>query len=619
MANGETGTTKSHDYDVVVIGGGPAGSTVATLLSMWGRRVLLLERDFFPRHHVGESLLPGTEHVLKRLGVYDEVNRGGFTHKYGASYVWGRSRKPWTIYFPEVSSEGLVGASRPDHSFQVDRAKFDKILLDHSRDSGVTVSEGCRATGVVRDSQDTTLVNYLDHTQTAQTASCRICVDASGQNSILSKDFRLRRSNPSFRNIAVYGYFQGGKTVLDLEPGLNPKNAGNILIVANEAGWIWYIPLEGNRFSVGQVMDAASATEINRVGSKKFLLDNIDATPETAFLLKEARLEPDLIRTESDWSYICRKFHGPGFLLVGDAACFIDPVLSSGVYLAMESALKAALAINTSLGRPELTDQAMQWYEEEYRIVASNFLQMAEHWYAGHRSRKSWFSTARGLIDPNNNLSIRQAFIHLVGGHTGLSGQPDLLPFGGWSPPELETMYANLERVTPGQSRAKRRISKPDPQIIVRNVAESIPHFESGVRYGPYMVERGNSLTPIFQVAHEVHGIVANRFFYQHPGISLILDNIDGKRSVRDIFDELGIQSDGRGQSDVKERQEYVTRVVQDLYHRKLLVPEQSRPPTVTAGQTTRNVGGQAAPSKIGRNDPCPCGSGRKYKRCHGR
>ena len=103
MANFETGTTSSHDYDVVVIGGGPGGSTAATLLSMWGRRVLLLERDFFPRHHVGESLLPGTEHVLKRLGVYDEVNRAGFIPKYGASYVWGRSRKPWTIYFPEVS------------------------------------------------------------------------------------------------------------------------------------------------------------------------------------------------------------------------------------------------------------------------------------------------------------------------------------------------------------------------------------------------------------------------------------------------------------------------------------------------------------------------------------
>src|SRR5579864_7954377 len=107
-----------HDYDVVVIGGGPAGSTVATLLSQWGRRVLVLEKEHFPRHHIGESLLAGTTTLMRQLGVYDKVEQAGFVHKYGATYIWGKSHKPWSIFFAEVSSEDRF-------SFQVERGQFD--------------------------------------------------------------------------------------------------------------------------------------------------------------------------------------------------------------------------------------------------------------------------------------------------------------------------------------------------------------------------------------------------------------------------------------------------------------------------------------------------------------
>ena len=617
-----------HEYDAVVIGGGPAGSSVATLLTRWGRRVLLLERDVFPRHHVGESLLPSTVDLMKRLGVFEKVERAGFVPKYGATYIWGKSREPWTIEFAEVHDERLDFVGKPDHSFQVDRSKFDKILLDHTKECGATVLEGCRATGVVQERNGVTHVSYLDPAGHQRTASCRICVDGSGQNSLLGRNLELRRANPQLRNVAVYGYFRGGKTVRDLDSELGINNAGNILIAANDVGWIWYIPLADNRVSVGLVTDAARSAEINRTGREKFYLDSIANTPEIALLLKEAQMEAGSLRTQSDWSYICRKFQGPGYLLVGDAACFIDPILSSGVHLAMDGAVKAALAINTFLREPELADQAMQWYEEEYQDNASNFLQMAEHWYVGHQSQRSWFGTAKRLINPNRNLSVRQAFIYLSAGYaTEAPDQngPNLQPFGGWSSVELSTMYDNFAEVTPrgkgrraGQRMGSKPASEASDRAPIENVETTIPNFEPGVRYGPYMLEQDNALTPVFQIVSESDGLVESRQ-YMHPGISLILDKVDGRSTVQDIFAHLESESGVRTDVDIAERQEFVNRVFGDLYERNLMSPARGRTRRVAAGRSARRASRPAPARTVGRNDACPCGSGRKYKRCHGR
>ena len=623
-----TPVSKSQEYDVVVIGGGPAGSSVASLLTQWERRVLLLEREVFPRHHVGESLLPSTVELMKRLGVFEKVERAGFVPKYGATYIWGKSREPWTIEFAEVHDERLDFVDKPDHSFQVDRSKFDKILLDHTRESGATVLEGCRATGVIQERNGVTHVRYVDPAGNKRVATCRICVDASGQNSLLGRNLELRRANPQLRNVAIYGYFRGGKSVRDLDPELGTNNAGNILIAANDVGWVWYIPLAESRVSVGLVTDAAHSAEINRIGREEFYLESIANTPEVALLLNEAQMEKGSLRTQSDWSYICRKFQGPGYLLVGDAACFIDPILSSGVHLAMDGAVKAALAINTFLGEPELADQAMQWYEEEYQDNASNFLQMAEHWYVGHQSQRSWFGTAKRLINPNRNLSIRQAFIYLSAGYATEAPHqqgPNLQPFGGWSSVELTTMYDHFAEVTPrGNSGAVGRRQRSNPasesseRAPIGSVETTIPSFESGVRYGPYMLEQDNALTPVFQIVSESDGLVENRH-YMHPGISLILDQVDGRSTVRDIFARLESEAGVRAGIGVEERQEFVNRVFSDLYDRNLMAPGRGRTRRAAAGRTARRASKPAAPRTVGRNDACPCGSGRKYKRCHGR
>ena len=307
-------TAKSKEYDVVVIGGGPAGSTLASFLSQWGRRVLVLEKESFPRHHVGESLLPGTLAIMKRLGVLEKVRHAGFVPKFGATYVWGKSRKPWSVNFIELSENMRARGGLIDHSFQVDRAKFDKILLDHCKESGATVLEGCRATGIDRDEQQTTHVSYMDQAGIPQVASCEFCVDATGQNCFLGNSLDLREFNESLRNIALYGYFQGGRPLDHLVPNPDPKHNGNIFVAATESGWIWYIPLGGGRYSVGLVTDSSSSREINRVGRYRFYRHSLDTTQEIAFLLRDSEIESESLHTLSDWSYICRKFHGPGYL-----------------------------------------------------------------------------------------------------------------------------------------------------------------------------------------------------------------------------------------------------------------------------------------------------------------
>ena len=607
-------TARSNEYDVVVIGGGPAGSTVASFLSQWGRQVLVLEKESFPRHHVGESLLPGTLAIMQRLGVLEKVGRAGFVPKYGATYVWGKSREPWSVNFIELNENMRARGGLIDSSFQVDRAKFDKILLDHCKESGATVLEGCRATGIDRDEQQTTRVSYTDPAGSPRVASCQVCVDATGQNCFLGNSLDLREFNESLKNIALYGYFQGGRPLDQLVPNPDPKHNGNIFVAATESGWIWYIPLGSGRYSVGLVTDGSSSREINRVGRYNFYRNSLDSTEEIAFLLRDAEIESESLHTLSDWSYICRKFHGPGYLMVGDAAAFIDPILSTGVHLAMNGGLGAAVAINTSLSDSGLTGQAMQWYEEEYKAIASKFLQLAEHWYLGHRSQNEWFSTAKGLVDPASNMSVRQAFIYLAGGY-----ESDLLPLAGFHSSQLKTMYENFDSALPTsaqESIAPPRDERSNQALFdaYENLGESRPRLAKGVSYRQFVgvhFVTDNKLTPRIQVDRApAEGITWQRHSLPIAALPL-LNMIDGNRTVGEIAQAL------TGRNGASRAQVY--RDVRKLYDDGIITPAQSRHRQAVRKPRAEVGGRLAAQRRAGRNDPCPCGSGRKYKRCHGR
>jgi len=394
---------------IIVIGGGPAGSCVSALLARQGLAVVLLERERFPRPHVGESLLPASIPILDDLGVLDEVKRAGFTVKRGATMIWGADRDPWSWHFSETN------ASNPT-SYQVWRPEFDAILLNNARRLGVDVREGWPATGVVFDDNGTAVAvrcrptdESADDSGGAIELPARYVVDASGQGGLLARQLGLRRWDDFFRNLAVYGYYQGGER-------LPVPDQGNILIESQADGWLWHIPLRDGWASVGAVVDAVSGQRgIRELGPQGFLESQIAAAPQLAEMLASARFVsgPEVLR---DWSYRCQSLHGPGYILVGDAGCFIDPLFSSGVHLALTSATLAAAAVASALEDPTIAGPAGQVYQQLYYKEYGHFRELARLFYSSNRTADSYFWEARRLLDDDPSLTPRQSFIQAVAG-----------------------------------------------------------------------------------------------------------------------------------------------------------------------------------------------------------
>ena len=383
---------------IIVIGGGPAGSCVSTLLARRGFPVVLLERERFPRAHVGESLLPASIPILRDLGALDEVERAGFVVKRGATMIWGIDREPWSWYFSETN------ASNP-HSYQVWRPEFDTILLDNARRAGVDVREGCAATGVTFDDAGTAVAVSCG----AAVLQTRFVVDASGQGGLLARQLGLRQWDDFFRNLAVFAYYKGGER-------LPRPDDGNILIESQPNGWLWNIPLRDSWASVGAVVDAESGQQgIRQLGPRRFLESQIAAAPRASRMLESARLVsgPEVVR---DWSYRCQSLFGPGYILAGDAGCFIDPLFSSGVHLALTSATLAAAAVASSLADPDMAGPAGQVYQQLYYKEYDHFRELARLFYSSNRTADSYFWEARRLLDNDPSLTPRQSFIQAVAG-----------------------------------------------------------------------------------------------------------------------------------------------------------------------------------------------------------
>ncbi len=401
-------TGRTEEFDVAVVGGGPAGSTLASLVAMQGHRVLVLEKEAFPRYMIGESLLPATVHGVCRLtGAAEELARAGFTRKNGGTFKWGSNPNPWTFSFSV--SPAMAGPT--SYAYQVERSKFDEILLNNARRVGADVRERCMVSGVTGDDERVRGVRYSDAAGNERQVLARFVVDASGNRSRLFQHAGgSRHYSEFFRSLALFGYFLGGRRL--------PKpNSGNILSVAFDSGWFWYIPLSSELTSVGAVVRREMASKIQG-DPEKSLQKLIAECPMIRDHLSDARRvrtgQYGKLRVRKDYSYHNSTFWCPGLLFIGDAACFVDPVFSSGVHLATYSALLAARSINSTLAGQVDELAALHEFEGRYRREYGLFYEFLTSFYEMHASETSYFWQARKIT--NSSRSELEAFVDLVGG-----------------------------------------------------------------------------------------------------------------------------------------------------------------------------------------------------------
>ena len=401
---------RQEEFDVVVVGGGPAGSTLGTLVAMQGHRVLLLERETFPRYQIGESLLPATvQGICRLLGVFDEVSAAGFPRKNGGTFRWGAKAEPWTFSFsvsPKISGS-------TSFAYQVERSKFDKILLDNAARKGVTVRESCPVTAVLEDGDQVTGVEYTDAEGAEHRVLAKYVVDASGNTSRIHKYVGgTREYSEFFRSLALFGYFENGKR-------LPAPSSGNILSVAFPSGWFWYIPLSDTLTSVGAVVRREDAAKIQGDPEEAMQALIAESPLMSEFLADATRVTTGQygeMRVRKDYSYHNTKFWRPGMVLVGDAACFVDPVFSSGVHLATYSALLAARSINSILAGRIDEDRAFREFEQRYRREFGVFYEFLISFYDMHVDEDSYFWSAKKVT--KNSYTELESFVSLVGGVT---------------------------------------------------------------------------------------------------------------------------------------------------------------------------------------------------------
>lgn len=385
---------KEQFCDVLVIGGGPAGATVAPLLAERGYQVVVLEKAHHPRFHIGESLLPANMPLFDQLGIGDEVRAIGM-EKWGAEFV-----SPWHAQAQRFEFADAWDKSLP-MAYQVRRSEFDEILIRNAERKGATVLEGCKATAV----------DFLpDHAGVVVTAEqdtgavlrwrARFVIDASGRDTFLANRLQIKQRNPKHNSAAVYSHFTG------VERNLGQAE-GNISIFWFDHGWFWFIPLADGVTSVGMVSWPYHMKTRGTRSLSTFLNDNIQLCPPLAARMAQA-VPVGEVEATGNYAYSADRTHGDNYLLLGDAYAFIDPVFSSGVLLAMQSGFMAAETIDQCLKTPAKAPAALRRFDKMMRLGPREF---------------SWFiyrvtnPTMRDLfMGPRNIFRVKEALLSLLAG-----------------------------------------------------------------------------------------------------------------------------------------------------------------------------------------------------------
>ncbi|MEP7116129.1 MAG: NAD(P)/FAD-dependent oxidoreductase [Acidobacteriota bacterium] len=341
-------TPQPWDFDVAVIGAGPGGSSAATTLARRGHRVLVLDREQFPRFHIGESQLPCLNDVLDELGVAPAIASGGFVPKWGANFTTADGSVERYADFSRAAE-----VEQPQ-SYQVERLRFDHLLLQHAVAAGATVKQGCRADDVAFGDDCVTLT----YSESGHASTVRVggIIDASGRFGFLSRRFGTRVPDPVLQNIAVHRQYTG-------VPRAAARRAGDIRMVTRpDRGWFWFIPISDTVMSVGAVIPKTIYNSAARGAPEESLDDFVRETPAAAALLASAE-SVGPARFDADYSYLHSQHAGDRFLLVGDAGAFLDPIFSTGVLLAMLAGIEAAEALSGGLRSGDVRRARFAAYE----------------------------------------------------------------------------------------------------------------------------------------------------------------------------------------------------------------------------------------------------------------
>jgi len=323
------------NFDVIIMGGGPGGSSAASIIAREGRSVILFEKEVFPRHHIGESLMTDTYWTFQRMGILEKLKQSPFVRKYSVQFANSAGRESRPFYFFEANHhESAV-------TWQVTRAEFDKFLLDHAREQGAVVHQGTPVKRVLFDGERAVGVEVEMNDGSVQRFHAKVIVDATGQQAILSNKFGWRVRDPQLKKAVLYSYYKGAHRESDL-------NGGATLVLRTEPGsqgWFWYIPLENDITSVGVVANPEYLVKGRSQDLAGIFAEEIEKCEAVRRRVANAE-RVDKIYSILDYSYRSRKNAGDGFILIGDAYGFLDPIYSSGVLLAFKMAELAADAIH---------------------------------------------------------------------------------------------------------------------------------------------------------------------------------------------------------------------------------------------------------------------------------